>query len=332
MKLKNGLLLSLLSALSFCAIAQGDNALRTAYCDGAMAHVQGLVVDERGLPVSNATVRVEFSSLGDVARSNVASVRTDEVGRFEASGRANWKVDCSVRRTGYYDSSFSVSFYDAKACRVQEGEWVHDGLTRKVVLRRIQTRKALSVFPESRRMGTWKIPVLNEWIGFDLETFDWVSPYGTGVHDDMLLRFSARTISHVRGSYQMEVCFTNNPCAGMHLGEGDALSDLKIPHVADPSGAYAGYHRFERDFTGENKTDTYLKKGMYAVVRTRTKVDADGKLVSACYGVISGIWISGRETMRMEDASFNSACNDLAIEDGYYLRKRLEEYNCRNRE
>ena len=238
-------LFSVLSIFAFCAIAQGDNALRTAYCDGAMAHVQGLVVDERGLPVSNATVRVEFSSLGDVARSNVTSVHTDEIGRFEASGRAK---------------------------------------------------------------------------------------YGTGVHDDMLLRFSARTISHVRGSYQMEVCFTNNPCAGMHLGEGDALSDLKIPHVADPSGVYVGYHRFERNFTGENKTDTYLKKGMYAVVRTRTKIDADGKLVSACYGVISGMWISGGKTMRMEDASFNSACNDLAIEDGYYLRKRLEEYNCRNRE
>jgi hypothetical protein len=37
---------TLLSALVFCAIAQGDNALRTAYCDGAMAHVQGLVVGE----------------------------------------------------------------------------------------------------------------------------------------------------------------------------------------------------------------------------------------------------------------------------------------------
>ena len=39
-------LFSVLSIFAFCAIAQGDNALRTAYRDGAMAHVQGLVVDE----------------------------------------------------------------------------------------------------------------------------------------------------------------------------------------------------------------------------------------------------------------------------------------------
>ncbi len=63
----------------------------------------------------------------------------------------------------------------------------------------------------------------------------------------------------------------------------------------------------------------------YMVFRTRTKVDGEGRLVSAHYGVISGAWIFGSETMRIGDACFNSTVNDIMIEDGYYLRKSVRE-------
>ena len=61
------------------------------------------------------------------------------------------------------------------------------------------------------------------------------------------------------------------------------------------------------------------------VFRTRTKVDGEGRLVSAHYGVISGAWLFGSETMRIGDACFNSTVNDTMIEDGYYLRKSVRE-------
>lgn len=51
-----------------------------------------------------------------------------------------------------------------------------------------------------------KIPVLSKWIGFDLEKADWASPNGSGVHEDILLRFQADTVKkYVDFRYTMEM-------------------------------------------------------------------------------------------------------------------------------
>lgn len=313
----------------FQAYADGTAALRRAYEEGAVARVRCCVVDEEGIPLSNVTVRVSFKSTVRTSDNQDVCVRTNGEGRFDVSRRTNWKVGVWVGKNGYYDSRFEVSFYDTGRNKVEDGKWDHDGLNRKIVMRKIRAKHALVVFPEVKRMGTWKIPVKNEWVGFDFESFDWTVPYGNGRYKDVLLRFSSETVDHVHGHYQMELCFTNNPFAGAYVGIGDPWSDLKIPHVADPFRNYATYHCFVRNALGSVREDNFPKKEGYIVFRTRTRTDDNGKLTAACYGVVSGVWISGETTMRMEDAAFNPGENNVDIEDGYYLRQLLRQYDRR---
>lgn len=75
------------------------------------------------------------------------------------------------------------------------------------------------------------------------------------------------------------------------------------------------------------REDNFPKKNGFFVFRTRTRTDDKGNLSAACYGVISGVWVSGETTMRIEDAAFNPKENDVDIEDGYYLRCLLRQYD-----
>ena len=64
-----------------------------------------------------------------------------------------------------------------------------------------------------------------------------------------------------------------------------------------------------------------LDRNSYLVFRTRTKVDKDGNLQSAHYGVIQGEWSFDGSSMRYLDGCFNSHGNDVNVEDGFFLEK-----------
>lgn len=305
--------------------AERKDALCGAYKQGAVAHIRCRVVDEHDEPIHNATAYVSFRSTSTSIGDKMVRVDTDRNGIFDIAHLTNWKVECLVKKHGYYDSRFDISFYDTELNRVESGMWVHRSLNQKIVLRKVLSRKELIVFPDKRRMGTWKIPLQHKWVGFDFEKFDWTFPYGTGNYEDVLLRFSSEAIDHIHGKYQMEVCFTNNPCAGAYVGSGDSMSDLKTPHFADASRNYVASFCFQRISTGTEHVDNFPKKGDYIVFRTRTRTDKTGRLVASCYGVISGAWISSETTMRMEDSCFNPQENGLCIEDGFYLRELLRK-------
>lgn len=327
MKPLNACCLMFMILSAFHVSADKKEVLSRAYKEGALAKISCQVVDENLTPMSNVTVCVSFRSTVRSIADEDFRLKTDCEGMAKVSHRTNWKVSCIVREEGFYESRFEVSFYDMMRNRVVNDEWVDDGLRRRIVLRRIYAKKTLAVFPEARRMGTWKIPVKNEWIGFDFESFDWTNPYGKGLHRDVLLRFSSEKIDHLHGKCQMEVCFTNNPHAGAYVGVGDKLSDLKIPHVADVSRPYVDHYNFTRNILGPMREDNFPKKNGFFVFRTRTRTDDKGNLSAACYGVISGVWVSGETTMRIEDAAFNPKENDVDIEDGYYLRCLLRQYD-----
>jgi hypothetical protein len=83
---------------------------------------------------------------------------------------------------------------------------------------------------------------------------------------------------------------------------------------------------------GKRTVDCKLPDDSYFVFRTRTKLDENGNLVSAHYGVISGKWGFGSKVMGFSDGCFNPIPNDTNLEDGYYLRKRILERKVRQYE
>ena len=305
-------------------IAYGDDTYR-ALAEGADFEENFLVIDDDGSPVSG----VDCSGWIYLERHPDHGVGyklcTDSNGRVKVSGRCGEWFRFIARKDGYYKSSLEVK-YPCKGVKrpIADGAWQSDAGIRTVVLRRIKNLGSLSVPDLSRSVRSeLKIPEFNRWIPFDLEKFDWSRPYGTGEHPDVLLRFgylsSGRYYDYASS---MEICFTNNQYAGAYIMEKDRMSDFKTAYSADTNAIYKSYFLFKNEKKRGQKTIAdYLESDSYLVFRTRTTVDVNGDLQGACYGMISGPWMSGKDAMTFADGCFNQIRNDTDIEDGYHIRE-----------
>jgi len=174
---------------------------------------------------------------------------------------------------------------------------------------------------------SFKVPVYEEWVGFDCEKFDFVSPHGKGSENDMLLRFTLENPTPDDYRMTMEVSFANNPHAGAYEMDRTRMSEFESVYHADTNAVYR--QSFAYSFhQSPGKVPEYteqLKSDKYLVFRTRTQVDAEGRLVSALYGKIYGDWnFVGPGGMNMAQFVFNTTPNDTNLEDEHtaeYSRK-----------
>lgn len=309
-------------------------SLRNAYFRGADAKIMYRIIDDTGCPVTNAAVHIWFRSTYPKLKIDDWFVCSNTNGEFTVQYTTNDRLTCGVDKEGYYHSTDRVTFSDPREfpC-VKDGKWQPYGTKRTILLRKRKISERLCVLSEDVKNkkwlhpGEWFIPVENKWLGFDLELFDWVAPYGNGKCNDVLLRFRSdvkRKMSDYR--YDMDVSFTNNPYAGVYRMRKIDGSEFQWAYKADTNAVFESTQSFyfERR-PGKRTVDCKLSDASYLVFRTRTKLDEEGKLVSAHYGVISGGWGFGSKVMGFSDACFNPVPNDTNIEDGYYLRKRVRE-------
>ena len=320
------ILSSIMISSAFCGIAQ-DVSLYNAREHGALAKECLRVVDQEGLPVAGAKVWGGLqigSSLNDFIP---ISGTTNTNGEYIIQGKCTNRIRCDITKDGYYRAEFLLPNY-GYSHTVKNGKWQPFGRATVITLRRIKGLGKL-VVPggTGSNVGRWSIPAWDRWLGFDLEKFDWTPPYGCGENNDMQIRFAA----NIKNDYldfkiTMDVCFTNNPFAGAYVCKKIPGSDFAWSECADTNKFFANEFNYvcERRPGGKRIKDI-LPEDSYMVFRTRTKVDDEGRLVSAHYGVISGAWFFGSETMRIGDACFNNMINDPMIEDGYYLRKAVRE-------
>jgi len=317
---------SMVISSAFCGIAQ-DVSLCDARAHGALAKECLRVVDQDGLPVAGAKVWGGLQTGGNLNDFTPISGMTDTNGEYVILGKCTNRIRCDIIKDGYYRSEFLLPNYGYNHT-VKKGKWQPFGSVTVIVLRQIKGLGKL-VVPEGTgsNVGRWNVPVWDRWIGFDLEKFDWTPPYGKGGNNDMQIRFVA-DIENVYFNFKiaMNVCFTNNPFAGAYVCKKNSGSDFTWSECADTNKVFTTEFNYvcERRPDGR-RTKDILPEDSYMVFRTRTKVDGEGRLVSAHYGVISGAWFFGSETMRIGDACFNSTVNDIMIEDGYYLRKSVRE-------
>ena len=304
-----------------------DLALYRARQYGALAMECLRVVDPAGLPVAGAKVWGGLQTGGNLGDFTPISGVTDTNGEYVIQGRCTNRIRCDMTEDGYYRSEFLVTNY-GYTHTVKDGKWRPFGHVTIITLRPITGLWKLMVpSGDVNNVGRWCIPVWDCWVGFDLQKFDWMPPYGNGVNNDMQVRFKA----NIKNQYfdfkiAMDVCFTNSPFAGAYVCTKNRGSDLTWSECADTNQIFSTEFNYvcERRPDGRRIKKT-LSENSYMVFRTRTKVDDDGNLMSAHYGVISGEWMFGSETMRFGDACFNSTANDTLIEDGYFLRKVVQE-------
>ncbi len=308
------------------AMAQ-DKSRIIGETNGAKAREVLRVVDQDGIPVTDARIYGSFWP-GDNGRNYIlVDGVTNSDGEYIAEGMSKWKLTYQVTKTGYYMSTGAIDYLAATNIPVVlNGKWQPYGSTRKIVLKKIKNPNKIHAFP--LLMGGYRIPKFDEWIGFDFECNEWISPYGEGRFPDVLLRFSAKRKGLHDYRFVMDVSFTNNPYAGGYQMEADKTSELATTYIADSNAAYrTSFSYVKEQSPGVKRHWDILDRDSYIVFRTRTRVDAHGKLVGAHYGKILGQWFSDKEYMTMRDGCFNPVENDVNIEDGGALRNTIRNRN-----
>ena len=308
-----------LVATLFVGASLGKTEYEQALVSGAKAKVVFEVRDENHKPVERAYLCGCFRLERGGASGAEFEGLTDKDGLFTVEGKTQGKVCYQVLKKGYYgvmDYEFDLSLAIDESAQdglIASGRWQPYGQKKKVLLKRI-LNPSLGNF---KRMPYKDIPAYDRWIGVDLEVFDWLPPYGKGVCEDALLRFTTSGKWHAGKPFSasMEMSFTNQPFAGVYIRKKEC-SQLKSCHLADTNDMFLTrvlkYERL-RNESGTVKNECFTEDE-YLVFRTRTRIDEKGRLLSANYGKIYGS-IGYVEAFGAESVLFNSKLNDPNLEE-----------------
>lgn len=308
------LLISMVVVLATMLVMAGDVTRAYGYRRGARVHETICVVDQNGKPVTDALVYGALTTGGWMNDYALIKGMTDSNGQFQVRGKCTDFMRCQIVKAGYYTTEFRVSYLDTKAVpAVKDGRWQPYGNKRVAVLKEIVDPQPMVC---RDLLASLTIPKYSVWMGFDFERYDFVAPYGKGRDEDVLLRFNLDRPSADECNMTMEVAFTNRPYAGAYKMMKDEQSEFKTAYEADTNRHFGQSftYRFQRR-KGKPPSYDRLQEDEYLVYRTRTRVDRDGNLVSAHYGVICGGWdFVGPAGFRIADFIFNPRPNDIRLE------------------
>ena len=149
------------------------------------------VLDEIETPIEGAEVVVWFAnpmrdSSGKMDGGKGVEGLTDSNGFFSATGEGPYGISLKASKEGYYDYGHRPAKPDRRAYDEQE---VHKLLILPSIQNPIPLHALESeIWSASQR----KLPLMDEWIGFDFEEGDWVKPHGEGKTSDVLFRYNGR--------------------------------------------------------------------------------------------------------------------------------------------
>ncbi len=233
------------------------------------------IMDEAGEPVKAAHLNIRFSS-----DSGTVKGFTDDHGIFDAKAMSNDGVILGdITKEGYYESGLAHSFYVTRL-----GMWQPWGKELTVVMRPI-----VNPVPMYVRDFSFKVPVLNKEVGFDLEKADWVIPYGLGVKSDFV--FKIKQIYENGDNYDATMTLTfTNPFDGIQVvkddggGDFNAGSRFRLPRAAPETGYLQKLER--RIAWGSFGRQSNMEDDNNYIFRVRSEIDENGKLKRAMYGKI----------------------------------------------
>ena len=309
-------------ALVACIVQQANAAVSRAFVkacqNGADAQVAFHVTDDLGCSVPRAKVDVFFDML-DRSKARQITGDTDTNGFFVAEARTGGVLKIRVSCDGYYSSKDEISFIDmGHEHEVKRGRWQPWGMEKEIVLRPVKNPVAkmpqVSCAKYTRNMG--------DWIGFDIEKYDFVAPDGNGVYADMEIKFDwdGRRGDNFHG---MDVGIRfSEPHSGAYYQDRIMTSDFKDAYFAVTNETYQKefgfYSHPVRDDRGKiiKREQKFFDSTKSLIVRSRCMVNEDGTLKQARYSEISdltfgcgdkGAWV-------MFQPIFNPTPNDTNLE------------------
>ena len=295
---------------------------------GATADFAVTVMDEDGHAVSNAVVKAEFAI--DHRAPSVKMAITDESGHCRLVGSTGGSVRFEVCREQFYPShrSFGFNLFGEGADKVVFGSWQPDKIPVELRLRRIIKPYAVKVPFDS----FLKVPVINEWVGYDLERNDFVKTNGNGCVADveMKLRCDEKCENGNRG-LSLEMRFPT-PFSGGYFAKKVEYSDFKGVYVADTNQNYVQSFVFQH---GTKEDGLKFGADQILVVRSRCRLDEGGLLTEARYFALTDLAYGhgnkqGEAVFRMNTV-YNPIPNDTALEDFGEFLKAMEKTEERRR-
>ncbi|MDD2598570.1 MAG: hypothetical protein PHO37_05025 [Kiritimatiellae bacterium] len=202
-------------------------------------------------------------------------------------GRSNGELGYYCVKEGFYNTWETKHLSRFPDVFVSSGRWQPYGMTNTVVFKRKVNPVAMYV--ADRCSDYTLLPIVGEPLGFDLTVGDLIVPYGSGKTRD----FDVTYIRDGEGSTftNQELIFsTHDPFAGFLKVSSDTYSMFKSAYYADTNAVYQKEIRFSFKRLGGTGSyiDGQMKDDECIVLRTRTRIDENGRLIGAHYGKIYG--------------------------------------------
>ena len=271
----------------------GLTPFQEAYQKGAEARVVFRVLDDGGSPVQGATVDV-FFDMADRSKGRRVVVRTDTNGVCVAEAKTKGVLQIKVTCDGYYKTKDEICFITmGHEHEVKNGRWQPWGMTKETVLRPIRNPKA----EKHRIRGYKRTKRLDEWLKFDLEQGDFVSPDGKGKTSDCEVLFSwDRGLGNKYTGMSVKIRFTDKYSGGCYVSKvmySDFSGAYTFPSSRELcSEFYYFVHEKRNNETGElvEREARKFDATKALLVRSRCKIDpVTGKLLECHYSQISDI-------------------------------------------
>ena len=276
---------------SSLVFASPDKDFISAIQRGAKAKLTVRVVDDAKQPVGDANVRVRFDSAFK-APGEVKSLVTDTNGVVHVVGRTGKSVLLHVTKSGYYASHEEIN-YVAMGHGAKDGYWLPHNIEKTIILRLVMNPKA-----EQNKIHGYKTTRrLNEWLKFDLEYGDFVSPNGRGKIGDfeVLFNWDGKLGNEYTGM-SVKIRFPDEYSGGCYVDKV-MCSDFKGAYVFPLSSSLLQDFFYFAHEERNQKTGEFIKReekkfdGAKALlVRSRCEVDPLTKKIVKChYSQISDI-------------------------------------------
>jgi len=300
--------------VSFAGLAfKSDLSYNKARRSGAQVQMRLCISNDMGVPVPNASVHV-LMGMNFRELSYDIDGKADTNGIFVIEGKTTGnEVVIEVTKDGYYKSSQKFCFIKmGSEYEVKEGRWQPWGMSVPITLREIRAPVQLVVQKE-----IYRIPSTNTLMGFDMALKDWVAPNGKGKHADfeVFLTWDGKPLYYTQHT-QLDILFPEKH-AGYYVFENIKGSRFGGPYMADTNSTFQTDFSCMSSFENGEPRFRGLDIGRSLIVRSRCKVDNEGRLVSANYSTIKNVTVEAGwagEVKMMLRYYFNPTPNDTNLE------------------
>ena len=299
---------------------------------------------EEGFPISNATVRANFSKdIGwrawtDSACPDVAIATTDKNGECKLNGKTNCgRVCCWVSKPPkkyYRDDGWGYKYKSKNIF----GVWQPDNLV--VTLRLQRVEHPIPLFVKKATLQNFKNGIggfdgTNSVVRFDFLKGDWLPPYGKGEVADVEFKSTLNIKGKAWFSFEPRkydwvyfynlgtelICLNNDdgfsvfapePCVGIKIRKADATPKTRRLGLIN-IGRNQKFHKNGEDWDCQNYKDKFSERNIS--FRIRSKYDDNGNLKEAYYGKIYGDFeIDGDEKRGVTRISFMYYLNPTSLD------------------